>query len=64
MNPFASLGRIFRGPDTGRRLEEDLDAEIGHHFDETIRYLIGQGLSPEQAREEASRRFGDLETHR
>ena len=64
MNPFASLGRIFRGLDSGRRLEEDLDAEIGHHFDETIRYLIGRGLSPEQAREEASRRFGDLETHR
>ncbi|MEE8586292.1 MAG: ABC transporter permease [Acidobacteriota bacterium] len=64
MNPFASLGRIFRGPDTRRRLEEDLDAEIGHHFDEAIRCLIGQGLSPDQAREEASRRFGDLESHR
>ena len=39
----------------------DLDDELRDHLDSTTDALIGRGLSPDDAREEARRRFGDVE---
>jgi predicted permease len=38
----------------------DIDAEVQSHLDARVEYLIERGLSPEQARAEALRRFGNL----
>jgi predicted permease len=42
----------------------DLDAELSFHFRQTEEELIGQGLNPTDAREEARRRFGNLNRYR
>lgn len=39
--------------------EQDVDREIAFHIDETRRVLIADGWSPDDARREAQRRFGD-----
>ena len=44
--------------------EGDLETELTFHFREAEEELIGQGLSPTEAREEARRRFGDLGRYR
>jgi predicted permease len=42
-----------------RRFDRDLEAELQAHLDERVDDLIDDGLSPEQARAAASRRFGN-----
>jgi putative ABC transport system permease protein len=37
-----------------------IDAEIQHHIDECIDLLVAEGSTPENARQEALRRFGDV----
>jgi hypothetical protein len=43
-----------------RRREEDLDAEIRSHLDEAVRDRIERGESPDQARVNALREFGNV----
>ena len=38
----------------------DLDAELAHHLEELTQKLVDEGRSPNDARHEARRRFGDL----
>src|SRR4029453_2575703 len=38
----------------------DFDNEIGFHLDELVKHFIARGMTAEQARLEASRRFGDV----
>jgi putative ABC transport system permease protein len=38
----------------------DVDAEIDFHFNELVRHFIARGMTEDQARLEASRRFGDV----
>jgi putative ABC transport system permease protein len=38
----------------------DVDAEIGFHLDELVRHFTARGMTAEQARLEASRRFGNV----
>ncbi|MEX0912497.1 MAG: permease prefix domain 1-containing protein, partial [Gemmatimonadota bacterium] len=45
------------GPD----LAEDAEDELQHHIEQRTRELIDRGMAPEAAREEALRRFGDVE---
>ena len=55
------MGRIFRLSGLGRRgAEADVDEELAFHFEEVIAELENAGASPEEAREEALRRFGDF----
>src|SRR5687767_7775359 len=42
--------------DVGR----DVDDELGFHIEERTRDLIAEGRSPEDARREAERRFGEM----
>ena len=50
---------------TGRfSVRREVDDEIAFHLQNTIDELIAAGHTPEQARDEAERRFGDVEAHR
>ena len=40
--------------------DEELDAEIRNHFDEAIRERIERGESPDEARANALREFGNV----
>src|SRR6056297_3423100 len=56
------MRRIFRLSGRGRRgAEADVDEELAFHFEEAVAELEDAGASPEEAREEAFRRFGDLQ---
>jgi putative ABC transport system permease protein len=43
-----------------RRRDEDLDAEIRHHLDQAIRDRIERGETPDEARTNALREFGNV----
>jgi putative ABC transport system permease protein len=47
-----------------RAPEQEVDAELGFHFDERIADLMAGGMSPESARTQAVAEFGDLVTVR
>lgn len=51
------LFRLFRGHGD---VEDDLDAEIAFHLDAKTEALVAGGMSPEAARDEALRQFGDV----
>ena len=42
------------------RIEEEVDAELAFHVEMTMQMLAVEGMSPEAARAEAVRRFGDM----
>ncbi|HUQ80366.1 MAG TPA: ABC transporter permease [Gemmatimonadaceae bacterium] len=46
----------FRRP----RVEEEVDTELAFHVDMVIQMLIADGMTPDAARAEAVRRFGDM----
>jgi len=53
--------RRFFHVDRGRHgVRRSIDDELAFHFDESVRQLIAQGLTPDDARQEALRRFGDV----
>jgi predicted permease len=62
--PIPGLRRLFRVDRGAVSVDRDLDAELRFHFDMTVEELVKRGFSPEQARREAARRFGDVERHR
>jgi len=52
---------LRRGP---RAQAKEIDAEIAFHIQERIDALVDRGWTPHDAKAEAERRFGDLETER
>ena len=48
----------------GSDIDADLDEEFRFHVDAEVEYLIARGWAPAAAREEALRRFGDVEPYR
>ena len=52
--------RRLSGPDP----PADVERELSFHLDMRVRELIDQGLSPEEARQQALRRFGDYDESR
>src|SRR5262245_5059290 len=52
---------LKRRPET---IEADVDAELDHHLELRVAALEREGLSPQAARQEALRQFGDLERTR
>ena len=42
------------------RVEDEVDAELEFHVEMRARELVGQGLSPAEAREAAIRKFGNI----
>jgi len=57
MHPIRRLFRLGLG---GPSLRQSVDWEIEHYLAEQTDRLVGQGMSPDAARAEAERRFGDL----
>lgn len=54
----------FRLPFLKSQVERDLDRELAHHLDLKTASLVARGLSPEDARREALRQFGDAQASR
>jgi len=55
----ARLRRLLHLDRFDRRVRESLEEEVSFHLDTRIEQLIEAGLSPDEARAEALRRFGD-----
>jgi len=53
------MRRVFRIPFIAR-VDRDVDDELAFHLDMRVRRLVAAGWSPEAARDEAMRQFGDL----
>ena len=61
MSRVSGLRRIFRFPwRTASQIEHEVDAELRFHLDRRTEELVEQGMTPEAARREAVRQFGDL----
>ncbi|HXV85600.1 MAG TPA: ABC transporter permease [Gemmatimonadales bacterium] len=54
----------FRLPQGAGQIKADVEEEIRFHLEMRVADLVRQGLSPAAAREEALRRFGDVERAR
>ena len=63
---MARFRRLFRFPRRTRdQITDEIDLEVQFHLDMRTQELIGEGMSPTEARREARRQFGDLqEIHR
>ena len=61
MDRIPGFRRVIRHDATEESVRRDVDDEIGFHFDAVIAELTARGFSPEAARAEAERRFGDRE---
>jgi predicted permease len=64
MKIFPGLRRYFRLGAFESDPESDLDDELQFHLRLTEEELLAQGFAPSEAREEARRRFGDLDRYR
>src|SRR5919202_452644 len=53
------LRRRFRAPELSS-VEREVDDELRFHFEMRIQELVAQGMTPERARAEAERSFGDV----
>src|SRR5262245_42365033 len=58
------LRRYRRNRPTGDNVERQVDDELAFHFAMCVDELVARGATPEQARAEAERRFGDVLTVR
>jgi putative ABC transport system permease protein len=64
MPRIPGLRRVFRLATRRAPVADDVDAEIAFHFEMTMSELTRRGIAPEAAREEARRRFGDVDATR
>jgi len=64
MKMFHGLRRVFHLGAFRSSPQEDLDEELRFHLRQTEEELLGRGLTPAEAREQARRRFGDLDRYR
>ena len=64
MPNFPGLRRFFRLDRGTDDVAKDVDTEIGFHFEMKVQELVARGLSADEARTEAMRRFGDVERTR
>src|SRR6185503_2942439 len=58
------IRRLFRLDVDGPSVARAVDDELRFHFDMTVRHLMSTGMSEDDARREAERRFGDVERTR
>jgi len=64
MSRINGIRRLLHIAGTRKGIERAVDDELQFHFDMTVRDLMANGMSPEDARREAQRRFGDVESAR
>jgi len=62
VKPLRRLRRLFHLDRFGRRIEESLDEELRFHLETRIEQYVQTGMSSEEARAEALKRFGDPES--
>ena len=55
------IPRLFSIARGRASIERAVDDELRFHFDMTMRDLMTQGMTPDDARREAQRRFGDVD---
>jgi predicted permease len=55
MSLLSRIANVFRSG----RVADDLDDELAFHVESTAERLVAEGMSPEAARREAARRFGN-----
>ncbi len=58
------MRRVFRLPANRARLAHEVDEELAFHLETRVSQLVARGMSPDAARREAERQFGDLESVR
>ena len=62
MSRIPGARRAFSFPSRSRRqIADDVDAELEAHLQLRAQELAAAGLTPATARDEAERRFGDLQ---
>src|SRR5690348_16265789 len=61
MTRIPGLRRFMRVERDRAGVDRAVDDEIGFHFDMTLRELLAAGMSEDDARRAATRRFGDVE---
>ena len=61
---FQGLKRLLRIERGRATVERAVDDELRFHFDMTMRDLMAGGMTPDDARREAERRFGDVQRTR
>ncbi len=61
MSRFRGVRRWFH---LDRAVEEDIDEELAFHFARVTEELVAGGMTPEAARAEGLRRFGDVSAYR
>jgi putative ABC transport system permease protein len=64
MARFDGVRRLLRITRNRAGIERAVDDELGFHFDMTMRELMANGMTPDEARKETKRRFGDLQRTR
>src|SRR6185312_3259736 len=60
MPRIPGLRRVFHVDRGGRAVDRAVDDELQFHFDMTMRDLMSRGMNEDDARAEATRRFGDV----
>src|SRR5262249_57690045 len=60
MNRMTGIRRLLRLTFNRAGIERAVDDELRFHFDMTMRELMKQGMTPDEARNETERRFGDI----
>ena len=64
MRRFPGLRRLMRIDRGARDVDRAVNDELQFHFDMAVRDLMNSGLTPDEARREAERRFGDVQRTR
>src|SRR6476646_1543676 len=54
------MRRVFRGPFSRARVDREVDDELAFHLEKRVERLVAQGWTPDAARQEALRQFGDV----
>src|SRR5437868_3675075 len=63
-SPDVHVRRVFRVPFTRGHIGRDVDDELAFHLETRVQRLIATGSSPDAARREALRQFGDVQAVR
>jgi putative ABC transport system permease protein len=64
MSRIPGLRRFMRIEHTGASIDRAVNDELHFHFEMTLKELMAKGMTPEDARAEAQRRFGNVERTR
>jgi predicted permease len=64
MTRFDGVRRLLRITRNRAGIERAVDDELHFHFDMTMRELMANGMTPDGARKETERRFGDVQRTR